>query len=171
MDRETLMIKPDITSMIKGERSGCLYYVARGLHVYDLKSGRTIQNLPDTYYSTLAVSNDGSLLVCAHPVRTSVEMIFYHIGESLSEQKRVTLRTPVSVFDPVVSDDDRSVFYCGDDNTVWKVPVSSGDPKCVFRCRDNEVITSMDVSDQGILISVFGIGGNISNSFVVLSDL
>ena len=170
MDRKTIMIKPDITSMVMKDKSGYLYYVARNLHIYDLKNGRMIQTLPGTYNSSIAVSSDGTLLVCVHPVRTSTEMIFYHVDGTLTEDRRVIIHSPISVFDPAVSCDNRFAFFCGDDNSIWKAAVSSGDPKCIFRCRENEIITSIDVNDQDILISVYDISGNCHNCFVLLLD-
>ncbi|MBQ7183404.1 MAG: PD40 domain-containing protein [Clostridia bacterium] len=170
MNQKTLMIKPDITSMLMKEDSDYLYYVAKTLQVYDLKNDRTIQRLPGTYNSMITISNDGSLLVCVHPVKTKTEFIFYHVEGLLIEVRRKIINTPISVFDPTISSDNQYAFFCGDDNSIWKVAVSSGDTECIFRCRENEIITSMDLNDQGILISVYNVSGHFHDSFVLLLD-
>lgn len=170
MNQKTMLVKPDITSLITKDKTNYLYYVENSLHVYDLKNDKVIQRLPNTRFSLIAISNDGSLLVCVHPVRTNVEIIIYHIDGLLLEERRVIIHTPFSEFAPMVSNCNQYIYYCGDDSTIWRVTISSAESKCIFRCKGEEIIKSISINHQDILISVFGIGEKQNDSYVLLLD-
>ncbi len=166
-----MMIKPDITSMAISNQFDHLYYAAKDLHTFDLIKNEKIQRLPNTKNGSITVSNSGTLLACIHPIGMCVEVIFYRVDGLLMEVKRVRVPAPISAVKSLFSKDDEYVFFCGQDDTIWKIHHASAKAERIFQCKENEVIHSMSVNRQGILICVYGIMGNDPNSSVVFLDL
>ena len=165
-----MLIKPDITSMAISSQSDYLYYCARDLHTFDLMKNEKVQRLPNTKNGYVTISNNGSLLACTRPVGMRVEVVFYRAGGLLMEEKRARVPAPISAVRSVFSKDDEYLFFCGQDEAIWRVHYASAKAERIFQCKENEAIQSMSVNRQGLLISVYGILGNDAGSSVLFLD-
>ena len=118
MIKKTLLVKPDITSLLVGNDSRFAYCVADSLFTYDIVENGIIQRLPKTRYSQIALSGDGTLLAAIRPVGLNTEVIFYHIENQLYEERRVLISTEISSILPCFSVDNLFLFVCSYDTCI-----------------------------------------------------